>query len=343
MYFSTYHWLPIVNGRSGFIPPTYLHILQEVEALPSRATTEFLAAIGAQVLVVHTDRLHSQRAVRWQEAELAESGLKKMAVFGPDVVYKLPEVERTQWLDIEFAVPNRLPVAASLRSGFFAKGTGQRAWKHPYPLGPTPVVVKWEELLTGKVLFHQGTVQFPLAIRAKEYDAIGFSIRTPANQGRYTLMLSLPFLGVETPPQFVEMMAESLPTSLTAPQLLSAVYSLDTAPPRAVASMPLSISVRAENTGKAIWLAAAEDDRGAVRLGWRWFKADQEIHGMAGRRPIHYDIYPGQSYGFHAQIDTPAQPGDYTLELELVSELVSWFSSQGTASLKVSVRVSPPR
>jgi hypothetical protein len=95
------------------------------------------------------------------------------------------------------------------------------------------------------------------------------------------------------------MTAESWPTSLTTPQLLSAVYSLDAAPPRAVASIPLGISVRAENTGKAVWLAAAEGDRGAIRLGWRWFKADQEIHGMGGRRPIHYDIFPGQSYAFH--------------------------------------------
>ena len=105
----------------------------------------------------------------------------------------------------------------------------------------------------------------------------------------------------------------------------------------------MSIAVRAENTGKAVWLAVAEDDRGTVRLGWRWFKADQEIHGMGGRRPIHYDIFPGQSYAFHAHVDTPAQPGDYTLELELVSEIVSWFSSQGTAPLKVPIRVVSPR
>ena len=80
MYFSTYHWLPVVNGSSAFVPPTYLHILQEVEAPPSRSAVEFIAAIGVHMLVVHTDRLDGQRAVRSQEAELeaelAESGLK---------------------------------------------------------------------------------------------------------------------------------------------------------------------------------------------------------------------------------------------------------------------------
>jgi hypothetical protein len=186
-------------------------------------------------------------------------------------------------------------------------------------------------------------VQFPLAIRAGEYDAVGFLLRTPANQGRYTLGLSLPLLGIETPPQFVEPTAESWPTSLTAPQLLSAVYSFETDPPRAVASLPLSLAVRAVNTGKAIWLAAAEGDRGTVLLGWRWFKGDQQIPDMEGRPHLQYDIFPGQSYAFHAQVDTPAQPGNYTLELDLVSELVSWFASQGTAPLKVSVRVIPPR
>jgi hypothetical protein len=343
MYFSTFHWLPIVNGASGFVPPTYAHILREVEALPSRRAVEFLSAMGVQVFVVHTDRLQGGGASRWQETALAESGLKKIAVFGPDVVYKLPEVETTQRLDVEFAVPDRFPVAASFRAGMLARGTSMRAWKHPHPLGPTRVVIKWEELQTGKLLFQQEAVEFPLTIRAREYAAIGLSIRTPANPGRYALELSLPLLGIETPSQIVELTTESLPTSFSAPQLLSAAYTSDVAAARAVAAMPLDISVRAKNTGKAVWLADAEDGRGAVGLGWRWFKADQEIHGMAGRQPIHYDIFPEQSYTFHTQLKPPVQPGDYTLELELVSELVSWFSSQGTEPLRVGVRVDHPR
>jgi hypothetical protein len=343
MYFSTYHWLPIVNGSSGFVPPTYLHILQEVGALPSRRAVESLSAIGIRAFVVHTDRLQGRDASRWQETALAESGLKKIAVFGPDVVYKLPDVETTRRLDIEFAVPDRFPVAASFMSGFLARGINLRAWKHPHPLGPTRIVVKREELQTGKLLFQQEAVQFPLTILAGEYAAIGLPIRPPANPGRYSLALSLPLLGIETPAQLVELSTEPLPTSLTAPQLLSAVYTLDVAAPRAVAAMPLDISVRAKNTGKAVWLAGTEDERGTVRLGWRWLKADQEIHGMAGRQPIHYDIFPEQSYTFHTQVKPPVQPGDYILELELVSELVSWFASQGTEPLRIAVRVDPPR
>ena len=35
MYFSTYHWLPLVNGSSRFYPPTYTQLRVEIAALPS--------------------------------------------------------------------------------------------------------------------------------------------------------------------------------------------------------------------------------------------------------------------------------------------------------------------
>jgi hypothetical protein len=339
MYYSTYHWLPIVNGSSGFVPPTYVRIIPDIEALPSRRAVESLSALGIRVLVVHTDRLPTQVAVRWQQIALAEGGLEKIAIFGPDVVYKLPEVETTQRLDVEFSVPDQFPVGTSLKFGFLAKGTGQRAWRTPHPVGQTPVMLEWKELQTGRSLSYQEAIELPLTIRAGEYAAIRLSMRSPSSPGRYMLEVSAPPLGVETAPQFVDLTTESLPTSLTAPQLLSAVYTLDAATAPTVASMPLNIALRAKNTGTAIWLADAGADRGTVRLGWRWFKADQEILGMSGRQPIQYDVFPGQSYVFQASISSPIDPGDYTLEMELVSELVTWFSSQGTTPLKIAVQV----
>jgi len=88
-YFSTYHWLPIVNGYSGFIPPTYSQIASELDALPSRKAVEFLSAIGVKGLVLHTDRLQPYEVLQWRQAKLAEMGLEKVAEFGSDIVYKI--------------------------------------------------------------------------------------------------------------------------------------------------------------------------------------------------------------------------------------------------------------
>jgi hypothetical protein len=46
MYFSTYHWLPIVNGWSGFVPPTYMEIVAKLHDLPSQKAVDFLSAAG---------------------------------------------------------------------------------------------------------------------------------------------------------------------------------------------------------------------------------------------------------------------------------------------------------
>jgi hypothetical protein len=96
------------------------------------------------------------------------------------------------------------------------------------------------------------------------------------------------------------------------------------------------------NTGEAIWLARAEDEKGAVRLGWRWFKGEQEVLNAQGRERLGDDIFPGQSYEFRARIKPPVEAGEYTLELGLVSEFLTWFSDQGSRPLRIAVTVHAP-
>jgi hypothetical protein len=96
------------------------------------------------------------------------------------------------------------------------------------------------------------------------------------------------------------------------------------------------------NTGEAIWLARAEDEKGAVRLGWRWFKGEQEIPNTQGREQLGYDVFPKQWYEFQARISPPAEAGEYTLELGLVSEFLTWFIDQGSRSLRIAVTVHTP-
>ncbi|MFN3476543.1 MAG: hypothetical protein ACK4Z6_03180, partial [Candidatus Methylomirabilales bacterium] len=131
-----------------------------------------------------------------------------------------------------------------------------------------------------------------------------------------------------------------LPTSVDAPQLLAASYTVTPIPPEVFSGEPLTIAVTATNTGRAVWLASSAGDRGTVRLGWRWYKGDQKV--VEGREPLPSDVFPGGSVRFAAQMRPPMDPGEYTLMLELVSELVTWFSEQGVEPIKVAVRVLSP-
>jgi len=136
----------------------------------------------------------------------------------------------------------------------------------------------------------------------------------------------------------------TMPTSLDEPQKLAASYTLIRLVPGTLLSPSgvLHAQVKVRNTGQAVWLARAKGDRGAVRLGWRWFKGNQEIVFASGREGLRYDVFPGQSYEFKVRIAPPMESGEYTLELGLVSELVAWFSDQGVEPLKVTVRVVNP-
>lgn len=342
-YFSTYHWLPIVNGSTGFAPPTYSQIASELKALPSRKAVEFLGAIGVKGLIVHTGMLPPDEALRWRRLDLAKTGLEKVAEFGSDGVYRIPSVESTHQLHLEFAVPDQLPTGTTVRLGLLAKGMDHRSWLHPRPLGRTEARVEWEEQRTGRISIQEIELVLPLAIGAEEVSPMNLSVRTPSVLGRYILRVHLPVLGVSLAPAGVELITGPFPTNLTSPKSLSAAYALEGSRLRPLTSGPVTISLKVVNTGKAVWLAETEDGKGTVRLGWRWFKGEQEVPDTSGRESLTHDLYPGQSYALNVSVPPPRDPGDYTLELGLVSERVTWFVDQGVKPLKLPVHVVSSR
>jgi hypothetical protein len=52
-YNSTFTWYPIVNGYSGFWPPSYINLIQEVEGFPSDHAMRALGASGVDYLILH--------------------------------------------------------------------------------------------------------------------------------------------------------------------------------------------------------------------------------------------------------------------------------------------------
>jgi hypothetical protein len=88
VYFSTYHWHPIVNGYSGYTPSSYDAIVARLRDFPSVETSEYLGRLGVRWVVVHRARLDAAAAARWQSLAPAEVGLTHVAEFGDDVVYE---------------------------------------------------------------------------------------------------------------------------------------------------------------------------------------------------------------------------------------------------------------
>lgn len=53
LYFSTFHWQNLVNGNSGFFPPSYFELLEREGDFPSEAALDYLRSRGVQYLTMH--------------------------------------------------------------------------------------------------------------------------------------------------------------------------------------------------------------------------------------------------------------------------------------------------
>lgn len=128
-------------------------------------------------------------------------------------------------------------------------------------------------------------------------------------------------------------------TSASAPGLLGVAYEMSGAPSSALPRERLTLTMTARNTGGARWLAAAPGDTGAVRLGWRWWRAGTPLG--EGRAYLLRDVPPGATVRISPDLQAPDDPGAYTLVLDMVSERLTWFEQRGSAPIRLPVTVEP--
>lgn len=341
LYFNTVHWLPLVNGQSGFFPPTYAEIKEALAELPAKRAVEYAGALGVRAIVVHTDKLPPDKVSRWNARQPADSGLRRLAAFGPDVVYSVPPAPVASSVRAETSVPDWVPARKRVKLGLLLHADNNEPWVHPRPHGRSTAVIQWTDALTGVSLATTARLQLPLVVCCGETVTIPLDLSPPNTPGTYTFRVSIPSRGLAIEPRAVEVREAALPTSRDAPHLLSATYVFRHGAESVTVSTPdpVTLEVTATNTGQAIWLAQTSRDKGAVSLGWRWLKEGQALAGLSGRAPIRYDIFPGQFYRFQMPIAPPGKPGVYLLELDLVSEHVTWFSEVGTPPLRLTVDV----
>ena len=83
------------------------------------------------------------------------------------------------------------------------------------------------------------------------------------------------------------------------------------------------------------------------RLGYHYYRNRRRLplpEALDIRTDIPNDVPPGETVQFDVRIALPDAPGNYTLELDLVQEGVSWFKEQGSPVLTrwLTVEDTPP-
>lgn len=110
MYFSLYHKKKLVNGYSGFIPPSIDFIRARFAGFPSRASIDILRSLGVKYVILHPDlwkdEIRDRKMQRMQDKFDSDLKLEKefhydlkkksdkLKHFGKDLVYEVIPKER---------------------------------------------------------------------------------------------------------------------------------------------------------------------------------------------------------------------------------------------------------
>jgi hypothetical protein len=79
-YMSTFHWMPLLNGYSGFYPPSYYRRLIRLETFPDEASVASLRREKVKYVIVHEDGYPVGSRVRIVE-RLLDLGVTRLADF----------------------------------------------------------------------------------------------------------------------------------------------------------------------------------------------------------------------------------------------------------------------
>lgn len=88
MYYSTYHWHPLVNGGGGFFPADWNQRIGPLQTFPSAAATAMIHHLGVRYVIAHPNFPRYQEAARFCTPALPCPGYRRLR-FGADLVFEV--------------------------------------------------------------------------------------------------------------------------------------------------------------------------------------------------------------------------------------------------------------
>ena len=61
LYYSTFHWQSLINGYSGFFPPSYVRLVRGIQNFPDEPSMDAIKSHGVRYLVIHGEYLFGAR------------------------------------------------------------------------------------------------------------------------------------------------------------------------------------------------------------------------------------------------------------------------------------------
>ena len=90
---STVHWQPILNGYSGYFPPSFFELMKYCETFPDEQSIAYLKSRGVNLIVVHGGYMSPDRFGTMTSGLIGRTDVRAVAKFeekfGPDIVFEL--------------------------------------------------------------------------------------------------------------------------------------------------------------------------------------------------------------------------------------------------------------
>ncbi|GAK55046.1 hypothetical protein U27_01877 [Candidatus Vecturithrix granuli] len=342
-YYSTFHWKRLVNGRSAFIPEGTNYLFNAMQTFPSEISVNVLKTLGVHYIIVHTAQLaQAFLSSLPQELEIIQQ-------FGDDLVLTMSDRDSEAWENSGKFVTHILaaqPVIPSmLRPGEMATGAIEL---HPQaspfctlPYQRAHIDLEWTAQ-NGERFTDTREIQFPILI---EQDAsIALTFVPPGKSGEYELTVQTKHpLFMEHTQSFPVTVSAEIPDSRHPGKLLADFLKIEL-PDVGESGKLLPIRVIVRNSGDTLWKADVQNRThpvGEVHLAvtdWRERTSGEslKVHFpqlLLSRGFLPYDVAPGEEVRIDMLLRTPEVAGEFEVELDMVSELIQWFSTSGSATM----------
>ena len=116
----------------------------------------------------------------------------------------------------------------------------------------------------------------------------------------------------------------------------------DQFPERLSVGQVIDVTLTIRNTGTLTWSWGGTHP---FRIGYHYYRSRRILpmpREQDLRSDIPHDVAPGETVTVSARVALPNQPGNYTLEIDLVHEGITWFREQGAQILSRWLTVEAP-
>jgi N-acetyl-anhydromuramyl-L-alanine amidase AmpD len=113
-------------------------------------------------------------------------------------------------------------------------------------------------------------------------------------------------------------------------------------PERILAGQVIKATLTLHNAGSLAWRRSGGNP---VRLGYRYYRSRRQLDIPLDRdirTDLPHDVEPGETVTIEARIALPDDPGNYTIELDLTHEGITWFKEQKSPPLSRWLTVETP-